>query len=216
MIRRVVMIMNSGYLSLILLCITLILFASGWKELYVRSISHKGILLFFAAWLTLSHITIRIGHLQVHLVYLWILCICIGILYVTRGFIHKLHLLSIGLLLGSLHFLLQQLLQMDPILIVGSSEWDTALLLAVVVTVLQRSELEQIAAISLGYLLGDLYQAGIHQEVGAQRLGSPHFQDQWWLSVFAARTMTIVLQAVYNGCRLIIRSWMERKGGWRK
>ncbi|MBD0380611.1 YphA family membrane protein [Paenibacillus sedimenti] len=216
MIRRVVMIMNSGYLSLILLCITLILFASGWKELYVRSISHKGLLLFFVAWLTLSQITIIIGHVKMQLVYLWIMCICIGILYATQGFIHKLHLLSIGLLLGSLHFLLQQLLQMDPILIVGNSEWDTALLLAFVITILQRNELEQIAALSMGYLLGDLYQAGVYQANGNLHLGSSHFQDQWWLSVFAARTMTIVLQVAYNGCRLIIRTWMERKGGWRK
>ncbi|NEW06099.1 hypothetical protein GK047_08765 [Paenibacillus sp. SYP-B3998] len=208
--------MNSGYLSLILLCITMILFASGWKEFYVRKVSHKGILVFFTAWLVFSHLGFSIHHVHIQLVYLWILCICIGILYVTQGFVHKLHLLSIGLLLGSLHFLLQQLLEMDPILIVRNSEWDTALLLAVIATVLQRNELEQIAGLSIGYLLGDMYQAGIHQANGTHQLGGAHFQDQWWLSIFAARTLTIVLQSAYNGCRFMIRSWLDRKGGWRK
>lgn len=92
--------------------------------------------------------------------------ISIAILFVIQGFIHKLHLLSIGLLLGSLHFLLQQLLEMDPILIVRNSDWDIALLLALIAVVLQRNPLEQIAALSMGYLLGDMYQAGIHP-VGA-------------------------------------------------
>ncbi|WP_261301131.1 YphA family membrane protein [Paenibacillus andongensis] len=208
--------MNAGYLSLILLCITLILFASGWKELYIRSISHKGMLLFFASWIVFSRFTVTIQHIQVGLVYVWVLLISLGILYKTKGFIHKLHLLSIGLLLGSLHFLLHQLLEMDPILIVRNSEWDTALLLAVVVLVLQRSAWEQIAALSIGYLLGDMYQAGIHPVNGYHQVGKATFQDQWWLSVFAARTMTIILQSAYNGCRSIIRSWMNRRGGWKK
>jgi hypothetical protein len=208
--------MNAGYLSLILLCITLILFASGWKELYIRSISHKGMLLFFVSWIVFSRFTVTIQHVQVGLVYVWVLIISLGILYKTQGFIHKLHLLSIGLLLGSLHFLLQQLLEMDPILIVRNSEWDTALMLAVVVLVLQRSAWEQIAALSIGYLLGDMYQAGIHPLDGYHHVGKATFQDQWWLSVFAARTMTIILQSAYNGCRNIIRSWMDRRGGWKK
>ncbi|MEW9699012.1 hypothetical protein [Paenibacillus sp. SI8] len=210
------MIMNAGYLSLILLCITLILFASGWKELYVRSISHKGMLLFFAAWLVFSHIAVTIHQVHVQLVYVWMLCVSLGILYVTKGFIHKFHLLSIGLLLGSLDFLLQQLLEMDPILIVGNSKWDTALLLALVATMLQRNELEQFAGLSIGYLLGDMYQASIHPINGIHYLGGYHFQDQWWLSIFAARTLTIVVQMAYSGCRFAIRSWLDRKGGWRK
>lgn len=208
--------MNSGYLSLILLCITLILFASGWKEMYIRSISHKGMLLFFVLWVAGSYFSVTIKHIHLHLVYVLVFVISIGILFVTRGFIHKLHLLSIGLLLGSLHFLLQQLLEMDPILIVRNVDWDIALLLAFVVVVLQRNALEQIAALSIGYLLGDMYQAGIHSVGGYHELGHSTFQDQWWLSVFTARTVTIILQAVYNGCRSFIRSWVERKGGWRK
>jgi len=208
--------MNSGYLSLILLCITLILFASGWKELYVRSISHKGMLLFFALWIAGSCISVTIKQVHIQLVYLLVFAISIAILFVIHGFIHKLHLLSIGLLLGSIHFLLHQLLEMDPILIVRNSDWDIALLLALIAVVLQRNALEQIAALSMGYLLGDMYQAGIHPVEGYHQVGHSIFQDQWWLSVFSARTMTIILLAAYTGCRSLIRSWIERRGGWRK
>ncbi|CAN7593221.1 hypothetical protein LJR153_004388 [Paenibacillus sp. LjRoot153] len=205
--------MNAGYLSLILLCITLILFASGWKELYIRSISHKGMLLFFVSWLIGSRVNVTIQHIHVQLVYVVVLTIAFSILYVTQGFIHKLHLLSIGLLIGSLHFLFQQLLEMDPILIIRNSEWQTALLIAVVAVVVQRNAWEQIAAISIGYLIGDMYQAGIHKVDGFHQLGMATFQDQWWLSIFTARTITIVVQAAYSGCRTVVRSWLDRKGG---
>lgn len=205
--------MNAGYLSLILLCITLILFASGWKELYVRSISHKGMLLFFVSWLVGMRITITIQDVQIQLVYVVLLVMSFLILYVTQGFIHKLHLLSIGLLMGSLRFLFQQLLEMDPILIIRNSEWQTAILLAVVGVFLQRNAWEQIAAISIGYLLGDMYQAGIQKVDGFHKLGFAAFQDQWWLSVFMARTVTIMLQFVYNGCRGFVKQWINRNGG---
>src|SRR6478736_3334615 len=67
--------MNAGYLSLILLCITLILFASGWKELYVRSISHKGMLLFFALWIVGSCFSVSIKQVYIQLVYMLVFCL---------------------------------------------------------------------------------------------------------------------------------------------
>ncbi|WP_141692658.1 YphA family membrane protein [Paenibacillus pectinilyticus] len=157
-------------------------------------------------------IVITIQDVRIQLVYLVVLTIAFSILFVTQGFIHKIHLLSIGLLMGSLHFLFQQLLEMDPILIVRNAQWQSALLLAVVAVVLQRNAWEQIAAISIGYLLGDMYQAGIHEINGYHELGFADFQDQWWLSIFTARTVTIILQAVYSSCRNVLRYWIDRKG----
>ncbi|MNR18486.1 hypothetical protein D3C85_1352180 [compost metagenome] len=144
--------------------------------------------------------------------YIVVITISVLILYVTKGFIHKLHLLSIGLLIGSLHFLFQQLLEMDPILIIRNSQWQTALLLAFVAVIVQRNAWEQIAALSIGYLIGDMYQAGIHKVGGFHQLGMATFQDQWWLSVFTARTITIIVQAAYSGCRNVMRNWIGRRG----
>lgn len=209
--------MNSGYLSLIFLCITLILFGSGWKEIYLKSSSHKGILLFFIGWLTLSRLTVTFQGLQINLIFVGLCGLCVGILYLTKGFVQKLHLLSIGLLLGSLHFLLEQILEMDPILIVlGNPKLDTCFMLAVIVTLLQRNELEQIACLSIGLLLGEVFQTVVHQTSTPRRIGGTDFQDEWWLAVFTARTLTIMLLMFYNGCKGLIRHWMERRGGWRK
>ncbi len=46
MLRSKVGAMNPGYLSLLLMVVTLILFASGWKDIIMRGITSKVILLF--------------------------------------------------------------------------------------------------------------------------------------------------------------------------
>jgi hypothetical protein len=208
--------MNSGYLSLILLCITLILLASGWKDLYVRSISPTWILLFFVGWLMLVSFQLKLDGIQFNMVYVWVAAFSIGIWIHTRGIVHKLHLLSVGLLLGSFHFLLQEILTTDPIMVVIKPNLDTALFLVLIVILIERRVKEQIACLSIGLLLGDFYFAFVHQAVVPVRFGGPSFQDEWWLSVFAARTLTLVLQSALTGCRVMIRTWLDRKGGWRK
>lgn len=208
--------MNSGYLSLILLSITLILFASGWKEVYLRSISHTRILLFFMGWLLLVSLNLKLYSIQINLVYLWVGALSIGILYRTPGFVHKLHLLSIGLLLGSFHFLLQEIITMDPIMVIVKPELDTALFLALVVILVERRVLQQIACLSIGLLIGNFYFAFVHQTVVPIHFGGPSFQDEWWLSVFTARTLTILLQSAQTGCKAMVRNWLGRKGGWKK
>jgi hypothetical protein len=194
----------------------LILLLSGWKDVYVENISTKRILLFFVGWLVLVSFHFNLYGLQMNLVYVWVAVFCIAILHQMHGFVHKLHLLSVGLLLGSIHFLLQEVLTMDPVLVIFKPSLDTALFLAMVVILIERRVKEQIACLSIGLLLGDFLFAFVHHSAAPVQFGGPSFQDEWWLSVFAARTMTILLQTAYSGCKVMIRSWLGRRGGWRK
>jgi hypothetical protein len=194
----------------------LILLASGWKDVYVRSISPTWILLFFVGWLLLVTFHLNVNEIKLNLVYLWVAAFAVGILIYTRGMVQKLHLLSVGLLLGSFHFLLQEILTTDPVMVMMRPNLDTALFLALIVILIERRVKEQIACLSIGLLLGDFYFAFVHQAVVPIRFGGPSFQDEWWLSVFAARTLTVILQSAYSGCKVVIRSWLARKGGWRK
>jgi hypothetical protein len=213
---RVINEMNSGYLSLIILCIMLILLLSGWKDVYVERISTKRILLFFVGWLALVSFHLNLNGWQISLVYVWVALFSIAILHQIHGFLHKLHLLSVGLLLGSIHFLLQEILTMDPVLVIFKPSLDTALFLAMIVILIERRVKEQIACLSIGLLMGDFLFGFVHHSAAPVQFGGPSFQDEWWLSVFTARTMTILLQTAYSGCKLMIRSWLSRRGGWRK
>ncbi|MCD1260199.1 hypothetical protein B5M42_015410 [Paenibacillus athensensis] len=208
--------MNSGYLAFLLLGITLILFASGWKEVYVRSISHKGILLFFVGWAVCSRFSVPWHGIRVNLSAIWLTLAAFAILLMMEGFVQKLHLLSLGLLLGSFHFLLHQVLEMDPVFAVGKGGLDASLVLAVLTLLVQRQELAQIGCLTIGFLLGEGYETFMHHGVAVRVYGGSDFQDEWWVAVFAARTMTVVLQSLYAGCSSLLKDWLERRGGWRK
>ncbi len=208
--------MNPGYLSLILLSITLIMLVSGWREICIRSISNKVILLFFIGWLCLSWATLHIRHVQISFTYLLVAFVSSFIVLTRRGVAHKLHLLSIGLLLGSSHFLLLEILLLNPMMIISKPEIDTAICLSLLVVVLQRNELEQIACLSIGLLLGDFYYSYVHKSEVPVYLGAPDFQDKWWLSILLARTVTLIMQSAYLGCKGAVKMWLERKRGWKK
>jgi hypothetical protein len=216
MISRVIKEMNPGYLSLVLLCITLILFASGWKEIYIRSISHKWLLLFFIGWLACLPFSLTLDGIRFHLVCFWVLAVTFIIFFRSQGFLHRFHLLCISLLLGSFHFLFREIVAMDPIMMVAKPEVDAALLLALAVILTERRALEQIACLSLGILIGDLYKAHMHPSSTFYEFGGPSFQDEWWLSVFAARTVTVMFQSTMAGCKVAVKGWLGRKGGWKK
>jgi hypothetical protein len=208
--------MNPGYLSLVLLSIMLILFASGWKEIFVRSISHRWLLLFFIGWVSLVPFSITFHTIRIHLVYVWVILLTLFILYRSQGFMKGLHLLSIGLLLGSFHYLFREILALDPIMMVAKPEIDASLLIALIVILIERRVLEQLACLSLGIIIGDVYKAYIQPHSGSYDFGGTIFQDEWWLSVFAARTVTILLQSTLSGCKVAVKGWLDRKGGWKK
>lgn len=210
--------MNPGFLSLVLLVIALILVSSGWKDLLLRSISHKGILLFFVAWIGLTRLTIHWHHVRLNMTYALVLLLAAIVLVRTKGMAAKLHLLSIGLLLGSFHFLLQEVLERDPILIVSRSDVDIAVLLGLMTVMLQRSVGLQLACLSIGLATGDLYYAMLHKQsiTAGGYLGSPTFQDEWWASVFVSRGATLLVQGTWLGSKELLQLWSDKRKGWRK
>ncbi|MBP1988910.1 YphA family membrane protein [Paenibacillus eucommiae] len=208
--------MNPGYLSLVLLSITLILFASGWKEIYVRSISQNRILLFFIGWILLFSFEIKLPAVQINWVFAGISVLSLGIIIQTKGLFRKLHLLSIGLLLGSFHVLAMEILAMDPMMAVVSPQLDAVLFLVCVVLLLERRLWEQIASLSLGIIIGEIYSVLAHSMHQPLYFGGASFQDGWWLSVFAARTFTLLLESLVKGFKAVCKALIAWKGGWRK
>ncbi|WP_052487116.1 YphA family membrane protein [Gordoniibacillus kamchatkensis] len=208
--------MNPGFLSLILLVIALILLSSGWKDVLLRSISHKGILLFFIAWVGLSKWTVTVQHFKLSGPFLLVSALAVCLWLGTEGAAAKLHALSIGLLLGSFHFLLQELFEIDPILIVSRADVDIAVLVGLITLVLQRSVSLQLACLSIGLATGTLYGVLFRHKTGIMTLGGPSFQDQWWTAVFVSRCATVLMQEAANGVKVLSQLWADKRKGWRK
>jgi hypothetical protein len=210
--------MNPGFLSFVLLVIAFILLSSGWKDLLLRSISHKGILLFFVAWIGLSRITVSWQHIKLNMTFALVLAVTAVVLAKTEGMAAKLHLLSVGLLLGSFHFLLQEVLERDPILIVARSDIDIAVSLGLITVALQRSVGLQLACLSLGLAMGDFYYALLHKQSAAAAgyMGSPSFRDKWWMAIFVSRGATLLVQGLLYGGKQALQLWADRRKEWRK
>jgi hypothetical protein len=208
--------MNPGFLSLVLLVIALILLSSGWKDVLLRSMSHKGILLFFIAWVGLTRVTFTVRHLKLNGTFLLVAALAAVLWLGTQGAAQKLHALSIGLLLGSFHFLLQELFDIDPVLIVSRADVDIAVVLGLITIALQRSVSLQLMCLSLGLAAGTVYGTVFHHKAEFAALGSPSFQDEWWTAVFVSRGGTVLLQGAVSGTKGLAQLWSDKRKGWRK
>lgn len=190
--------MNPGYLSWLLMIITIILFVSGWKDFLLRGITSRVILLFFVLWIIGNCLVISLpfGTLAVWVPVLLIMVIFIlwrlpGALY------HKLHIISVGALMGSLSFFMQETVQLMPASIYGNLELAMALSIGVLAVITIKHPAAQIAAISIGLLLGEGYIIYINKRHVGIELGSLRLQDRWWLTLVVTRSLSIGLMYAF-------------------
>lgn len=193
--------MNPGYLSLLLMVVTLILFASGWKDLLVRGITSKVILLFFISWFiaTKFSLTLKGGKINFCIAVLCILIICV--LWRAHGWLYRIHILSAGALLGSIYFFMLETIHLVPAWIMGSTEISMALLIGALVSGLTRLPAVQLASVSIGLLLAELYRGYMHRDFAGFQLGFPLFQDRWWLTVYMTRICSLLLASAMFACK---------------
>ncbi|CAG7641375.1 hypothetical protein ACFQI7_11760 [Paenibacillus allorhizosphaerae] len=191
--------MNAGYLSFVLIVVSLILFASGWKDILIRGISHSRLLLFFVAWVIAFRWSMEWNGMQIYGVAPLLLFTALFVFLRSYEAFQRLHALSVGLLLGSIFFFLKETIHLMPALIVYSSSVTIALISGTMVSVALRRPAVQIAAISLGFVTGEAMYAYSHHNQTHVSLGGTSFQDLWWLTVFAARGISLVLQQTALG-----------------
>ncbi|MFF2153883.1 hypothetical protein ACFVVQ_01110 [Paenibacillus chitinolyticus] len=208
--------MNPGYLASVLLAISVIFLLSGWREIFMRSISGRDILLFFMFALPAALMTFSVEGAQINGTVPVAFCaaLLIGIRKKSRW--EGGHLFATGLLLGAVHLLMLELYSVDPVMIVLKPEWDIPVVLAVLVMGMHRGAAEQYVSLTVAMIAGDLSFACMHGGTMPVHLGTPSFLDKWWLSYFTARLLTVFLESVYSGCRTTARQWIQRKRGWRK
>lgn len=193
--------MNPGYLSLLLMVVTLILFASGWKDIIMRGITSKVILLFFISWLISMNLSLTIAGGRVSLCFGVLLLTICYVLWRVHGIVYRLHLLSVGALLGSISFFMLETIHLVPKLILGSSEISMALVLSVLISLLTRQPAAQIASLSIGLILAEMYHGYLHRNYLGFQLGFQTFQDRWWLTLFMTRLITLLLTLSIQACK---------------
>lgn len=209
--------MNPGFLSLILISISLILLASGWKRTLLGNVPHVAIVLFFTSWCIsgLFHVRLRdgtvIGGTAV------VLAVVVALVLLGhRSLLGALHYVSLGLFLASVYYLMKHLGQLDPFFLPSRSWAGPAIVVALLAAALIRRTKDQIACLSLALLSGYALYWFVHRERVAVPLGDLRFQDEWWLAAVVARLCSSAGQYAAATLRTASRSLLERWKGLRK
>jgi hypothetical protein len=214
--------MNPGYLSWLLMVISMILFASGWKDVLMRGMTSRVILLFFVSWLIGLSLVISIPGGRVAL---WILVLVVLLSIVfwrIEGIVQKLHAISVGVLMGSISFFMQETIQLLPSLVFGNSELTAALVIGILAVTTIKLPSVQIASVSLGLLLGEVFFLYLHRKHVGLEFGSWKLQDRWWLTVFVTRGLSIGMSYVFlvgkysvGGIAGVIKAGLKKRSGSR-
>ncbi|MGF7030452.1 hypothetical protein J2T17_001357 [Paenibacillus mucilaginosus] len=171
------------------------------------------LLLFFMGWLIGTAWSFPAGEQAVNGVMLVLTALAAAVLVRSPGVLLRLHLLSVGMLLASVHFFLRETLPLAPMLVVVTPECTSALLVGLIGAVLLRPPAAQIGSVTLGLLMGEAMSFYAHKEAWAGVIGGPAFQDGWWLTVYAVRGCSMVVVTLHRSVRSALRFlWSSLRG----
>jgi len=181
--------MNDGYMSYLLLLTTVVLLASGWKTTLVGSISRRKILLFLMTWITGLFYVIPFGtDIQVQGLYLSVLLLLLhsmGRVTFTQGTF----MITAGILTGLISYCLHTLYRIDPVLIVYDPTLDISVAVGLIAWLVSRSVWQQAVVWTLACVISEVASL-IAGDI--TYLGSPAFQDSWWIAFGVARVLSII------------------------
>ncbi|WP_166239319.1 hypothetical protein [Paenibacillus turpanensis] len=204
--------MNPGILSLILLFSVWILWASGWKEVLLGSVSNYVILLFFAAWIGGFFFTIPIyGDLQAVGVYVPLVTMIV-VIWMKGPFLQSLHGISFALFLGAIISLMEKLQQVDPMLQLYRLLFQADVVAVLMTLAYTRQPLQQIAVISLALTFHDATIQLLEPEGSARLLGGPMLQDHLWTQLLTVRLLSAAVETAWQRSR----QWAGNRLGIKK
>lgn len=207
--------MNAGYLSSILMCIILILFASGWKDVLFRGVSHTRILLFFAAWMISGMWSIEAGPFHIRMTAVLLLSAALLSTWSIREPLWRVHAWTSGLLIGSFDFFMREFKGWQIMMQEFGPLVPPSLILAATVFVLGRQPLWQFTAVTVGLLLSDGAGIWLHREAASVLFaGRASFADHWWLTLFAARVLTVSFEQTARWTVSSLRHLQRNRNEW--
>jgi hypothetical protein len=202
--------MNPGYLSWLLMVISIILFASGWKDVLMSGMTSKVILLFFVSTLVCMQVNFTFPNGKFSL---WVAVLLTGGLFTLwrlEGLINKLHAISVAILISSISLFMQETAYMFPSLVFGSMELTMALIIGILVAMTIKSPSVQVAVLSIGLVLSEVYYVYIHSKQTGIELGSLKLLDRWWLHIFIARGLSTLTKYIFLAGRQSLISIKNR------
>jgi hypothetical protein len=184
------MIMNPGYLTIVIILTIGILLLSGWKDLLLKEMTYPMIIVFITGWLVCSFFSLhfKVWNVGIRLNVAFIFIILISGIFIIhlRSALERLHLFIQVLLLCMSDFALREASKLSIVSI--------AMLLALLTVVIQRNPLKQTIALLVGFLGSNLLSVFVHQRTQLFVLGEQPYQDLWWFTLLLTRIMAFMYE----------------------
>jgi len=208
--------LNAGTIALLVYLIVMILLCSGWREIFISSLTYRSCMLFMILFPITSLFTIPMHStmsLNAGVVVLVVTAVyCFDKL---KPWYRKIYVLTVTLLIGVVYALFGHFVMMDPIFIWVSSRWDPVIVSVACVLLAVQTIEEQLIIITVGFLLGDAIMQGMTGGVGIT-LGSAAWYDVWWISIITARLCAWCLESVMQLGKNTAGFFYERLKSWKK
>lgn len=205
--------MNSGYLAGLLYVITLILYASGWKETLYGSSSQKSLLLFLWGYGLLVWFTWEGQYIGLSGGFVAIAVWGIGSFLNIHTRVNRIHVLVVSGLLIVIGFLYEEIITKDPSFIIWNEYIDTAVLIGLLASAALYSAAAQITCLTLVFVTLDWLKMREQLPLDGTIIGGGTFRDMWWTAVISARSTSIAVRKVVEESRNRIAGWIEKKRG---
>jgi hypothetical protein len=204
--------MNPGFLSYILLTLSLILIGFGFRQPAIGEGSARAALWFCLAWIAAAALDWRAGGWSGTLTYAPLLALAASALTSPFGAKDAATALSFASLVGAIFSLVQLVERLDPLAIALHSALDPIVLTAILVVCYTRRASTQLALLSIALVVNDAYMALLYAEWRPARFGGREFQDAWWLTAVTTRAMSVAANAALDKARREsgrIRGWLR-------
>lgn len=205
--------MNEGYLSYILLLVTVILLGSGWQRSLARDIPIRQLVLFIMIWITGLIFALPINEeIYVQASSAALLLVLIAWLRSTT-MASLIYILTASLLTGLISHMMLVLYRLDPVLLIFEPRIDRALIVGLFAWMISRRLLQQAAVITIASWLGETATHLTDSwRIYPLLLGGPDFQDLWWIALYTAKILTIVSDSLAHLTAAISRKlpWWTR------
>lgn len=208
--------MNPGYLSFLILLITAILLATGWKHVLAPDISWR-IIGGAAAAAMLLPLPLWWSPLPEFLPIMLHAVVCAGLLASTPAFRERGWTASTGyyllftVMLGIIWGGIRQAYSFDPVFHWINPLWDAPLLAGLLCGAFTSHARQQLAVLLWAAMLGELVHTLLH--VHTAYIGSLAWWDSFWLAAATARLFSLLIKVVYRAAARVGSLLWQLKGG---
>ncbi|TLS53077.1 hypothetical protein FE782_06830 [Paenibacillus antri] len=204
--------MNPGFLSYILLTLSLILIGFGWRTHAIGGASARAASLFGLGWIAAAAVDWKAGAWAGTAAYAPLLALAAIGLVSPYSRKDAASALSFGCLLGAIYSLVQLVERIDPLAIVLHPSVDPVALIVVLIVCYTRRASTQFAMLSIALVVNDAYTALLYARWQTPFFGGREFQDAWWMAAASARALSVAAAAVVDRAKREggrIRAWLR-------